>query len=116
MQKQQRVRGLFREEAFPPANAKILIQRGWRMGRVHATPHFQRRARERGFTLIDAGHAIQRGVIYEPPEFCVRFRNWKYRIERKPSRGEESFGVVVALEVDDPSAPLVILITGYRVQ
>jgi hypothetical protein len=117
LEKQRNFQRFAHSEALSLGDAKALIVRGWRSGRFRPTPHFRRRALERDFTLIDAENAVLRGVICGPPEFCVRFRNWKYRIETRPEEGKESFGVVVALDMlPGCLEPLIVLITGYRVQ
>lgn len=50
-------------------------------GIVEYHDHFEKRCRERGIDLQDAQRALQKGIIYQEPEFNVRFQEWRYRVD-----------------------------------
>lgn len=48
-----------------------------------ALKHFKERMGERGFELTDVVALARSGRIFNPPEFDVKHREWKWRIEGK---------------------------------
>jgi hypothetical protein len=70
--------------------------------------HFRERMQERGFDMNDVTHVAKEGTIRRPPEFDIKFRNWKYTVEGRDVEGE-TLGIVFSVEDG-----LVTLITGIR--
>ena len=46
-----------------------------------------KRCRERQVDLSDAQYILQKGTIFDEPEFDVRFQEWRYKIEGKSPDG-----------------------------
>lgn len=97
-----------------PQNAHDVVKRALGpSGRVHWTPHFKRRGRQRGFTTIDAENLARTGIINEEGVYCPKYGNWKYKL--KGSSAGKHLEMVVALDpaVDHVDCPQAIFVTGY---
>src|SRR5438477_1805936 len=77
-------------------------------GVVEPHPHFLRALKDDGLDLGDAMLVLKTGAIYAEPEFDVRFRQWRYRIE-----GKEPGGVWMAIIFTFRAMDETLLITAY---
>lgn len=77
-------------------------------GVVEPHSHFLRALRDDGLELGDAMLVLRTGGIYDEPEFDVRFRQWRYRIEgREP--GQQWLAIVFTFRAVDEA----LIITAY---
>ncbi len=63
-------------------------------GFVVITRHAKQRLIERGFTTLDVERVLAKGCVYKAPEFDIKFREWKYRLEGKTVDDEELILVI----------------------
>ena len=50
----------------------------------------------------DAQFVLRKGIVYDEPEFDVRFQEWRYKVEGKPPESERELKVVITfLELDE---------------
>ena len=75
---------------------------------VEPHPHFLRALKDDGLALVDVMPVLNQGIVYEEPEFDVRFQQWRYRVE-----GKELGGRWLAIAFTFRKAKEVLLITGY---
>jgi hypothetical protein len=80
-------------------------------GGVKPGRHFRDELKAEGLLLSDAFHVLETGCIYDPPEFDVRWREWKYRVE-----GREPGGVYLAIILTFRSEDLAFLITVFSIE
>ena len=69
-------------------------------GTVEFHDHFEKRCRERGIDLQDAWRVLQKGTIYREPEFDIKFREWRYRVEWATPEGQ-AVALIVAFPEED---------------
>ncbi|PYP87542.1 MAG: hypothetical protein DMG65_17360 [Candidatus Angelobacter sp. Gp1-AA117] len=77
-------------------------------GVVEPHPHFLSALRDDGLDLLDAMPVLKSGIVYDEPEFDVRFRQWRYKVEGKESGGRWLM-IVFTFRADDET----LLITAY---
>jgi hypothetical protein len=68
---------------------------------------------ERGFDSQDIERVLRSGCISEPPEQCIRYGNWKYRVRAKVEGCFLEVVVVFDAGQDYEVQPLVIPVTGF---
>jgi len=56
-------------------------------GIVQYHAHFYQRCLERKVDPMGAQHVLRKGMIYDEPEFEVRFQQWRYKVEGKDPDG-----------------------------
>lgn len=101
------------ENKFPVSveNARQLLVRALEVGRIHVTEHFKQRGLERNFNSLDAERVIRHGEVVRGPEYCSKFRNWRFSISGVSCA--RTLEVCVGLTLDlDLEYPVLALITG----
>lgn len=88
--------------------AQALLRHCLEHGIVEPHPHFISAMREDGLALIDVMPVLKSGIVYDEPEFSVRFQDWRYKVE-----GNEVGGKRVAIVFTFLDAEEVLLITGF---
>jgi hypothetical protein len=89
-------------------SAQTLLRHCLEHGIVAPHPHFLRALKDDGLTLIDVMPVLKSGIVYDEPEFDVRFQQWRYRVE-----GGEPSGRWVAIVFTFITSDEALLITGY---
>ena len=101
----QNARRLSKEEAGR------LIRECVERGDIVLTKHFSDELRAEGLTLPDALYVLQRGYVFNEPEFNPRFQEWNYRME-----GTEPDGKLVAIIFGFTDDEAGILITIFSIK
>ena len=78
-------------------------------GIVEYHDHFERRCKERGIDRQDALRTLQKGTIYREPEFDIKFREWRYRVEWTTPEGQ-SIAIVVAFPEDNETLAITAIV------
>lgn len=90
--------------------AQDLLRHCLEQGIVEPHPHFLKALSDEGLDLPDAWHVLRSGVVYDEPEFNVRFQQWRYSVEgREP--GGKWLKIVFCFEEEDST----LLITVFSV-
>lgn len=89
-------------------DAQALLRRCVEDGVVEPHPYFLRALKDDGIALIDVMPVLNQGIVYEAPEFDVRFQQWRYKVE-----GREAGGPWLVIVFTFRKAEEVLLITGY---
>jgi len=94
--------------------ARVVALNAWRgPGRLHQTPHFQKRVRERNFTILDVEWVIKYGRIVSGPTFCGEpYNNYKYYFKAEIDGITLKSSFALDATQDYEAGPLVVLITG----
>lgn|SRR5215469_5009327 len=85
-----------------------LLRRCLESGIVEPHPHFEEALKEDGLDLMDVMPVLKSGIIYDEPEFSVRFQHWRYKVE-----GREVGGKWVAIVFTPVTNNEVLLITAF---
>lgn len=88
--------------------AQALLRHCLEHGIVEPHPHFSKALKEDGLTLIDVMPVLKSGIVYDEPEFSVRFQEWRYKVE-----GNEVGGKRIAIVFTFVAEEEVLLITGF---
>jgi len=82
-------------------------------GRVEYRLHIMNRMRDRDFTFQHVERVIRSGCISDAPEYCPKFRNWRYRVRGKSDGYMFEVLVVINTEEDLDALPVIIPLTGF---
>lgn len=82
-------------------DALKLLRQCLQSGIVEYHPHFAGRCRERGVDPMDVQYVLRKGIIYDEPEFDIRFREWRYKVEGKPPDGKQLKVVITFISRDE---------------
>jgi len=85
-----------------------LLRRCLESGIVEPHPHFEEALKEDGLDLMDVMPVLKSGIIYDEPEFSVRFQHWRYKVE-----GREVGSKWVAIVFTPVTNNEVLLITAF---
>jgi hypothetical protein len=88
--------------------AQALLRHCLEHGIVEPHPHFINALKEDGLALIDVMPVLKSGIVYDEPEFSVRFQEWRYKVEGNEVGGKRI--AIVFTFVGDEEA---LLITGF---
>lgn len=88
--------------------AQSLLRRCMEKGIVEPHPHFLRALKDDGLDLIDAMPILKGGIVYDEPEFDIRYRHWRYKVEGRESQGQWLV-IVFTFRASDET----LLITAY---
>lgn len=91
--------------------AQQLLRRCLESGIVEPHPHFIDALKEDGLDLMDVMPVLKSGIIYDEPEFSVRFQHWRYKVE-----GREIGGKWVAIVFTFITDNELLLITAFVTQ
>ncbi|HZQ46870.1 MAG TPA: DUF4258 domain-containing protein [Verrucomicrobiae bacterium] len=89
-------------------DAQGLLRRCLDHGIVESHPHCLRALKDDGLDLIDALPILRTGIIYDEPEFDVRFQHWRYKVEGNAPNGAWMV-IVFTFRTNDE----ILLITAY---
>ncbi len=90
--------------------AQDLLRQCLETGVVQPHPHFRRALADERLELADAWAVLRKGVVYDEPEFNVRFQQWRYAVEgREP--GGKWLKIVFCFEEEDSA----LLITVFSI-
>lgn len=78
-------------------------------GIVEFHDHFEKRCRERGINKQDAMRALQKGTIYQEPEFSSRFQEWRYRVEWTTPEGQ-AIALIVSFPEEDETLAITAIV------
>ncbi len=74
-------------------------------------PHFIKALQENGLALPDVMSVLHSGIVYDEPEFNVRFQQWRYKVE-----GKEYGGKWVAIVYSFLAEEEALIITAFLKQ
>src|SRR5437016_12367650 len=89
-------------------DAQALLRHCVENGIVEPHPHFLRALKDDGLGFVDVMPILKAGIVYDEPEFDVRFRQWRYKVE-----GSEPGGGWLAIVFTFRAAEETLLITAY---
>lgn len=73
--------------------------------------HFRQEMKNEAATLEDVYSVLRNGQIYDEPEFAIKFRDWRYKVEGYEPEGKWLCIVFSIEEVDS-----VFLITVFSIE
>jgi hypothetical protein len=80
-------------------------------GEVIPTKHFRDKLEILGMSMVEALYILRHGLIFNEPEFDVRYQQWNYRIE-----GTEPDGEHLAIVFSFIEASSGLLITIFSIE
>jgi hypothetical protein len=94
--------------------ARVVALSAWRMpGRLHRTPHFLYRVKERNLTILDVEYVIKYGKVVSGPTFCGEpHSNYKYYFRADVDGITLKVAFALDATQDYAAGPLVVLITA----
>lgn len=92
--------------------ARDLLRRCLKQGSVRLSRHFREELSNDGLDFADAWHvAAKSGLVFDPPEFDIKFGEWNYKIEGHTPDGDWLV-IVFSFEAADRA----VFITAWTVE